>query len=161
MHTEFRAALIPPAFPNDVRSLLSFDRQIFSAADRFTAAHWREYTAFWMLVDHKKVGCCAFMHHVDFREDREDYNPPKRGSLYITTTGIHPKYQGLGYGQLLKAWEIAYAYRHGFTRIITNTRKNNTRMIELNQQFGFRRVRTTPNYYAEPTDSTVVMELKL
>ena len=157
MHTEFRRARVP----QELRNLLAFDRKIFCAADRFTWANWREYKTFWMLIDGKKVGCCAFMEHVDFREDINQANPPRTGSLYITTTGIHPKYQGLGYGQLLKAWEIAYAYRHGFTRIVTNTRKQNKRMIELNLQFGFRRRRTTANYYAEPTDATVVMELKL
>ena len=156
MHTEFRPALLP----QDLRSLLAFDRKVFSAADRFTATTWKPFTTFWMLIDDVKVGCCAFQEHVDFREDIADQNPPRRGSLYITTTGIHPKYQGLGYGQLLKAWEIAYAYRHGFTRMVTNTRRNNKRMIELNRQFGFRQLRTTPGYYTEPTDATVVMELK-
>ncbi len=83
------------------------------------------------------------------------------GSLYISTTGILPKFQGKGFGQLLKCWEIAYARHNGFTRIVTNTRKRNRSMIALNRKFGFRIIRTTPRYYSDPTDSTVVMELTL
>ncbi|HXP87485.1 MAG TPA: LamG domain-containing protein [Bryobacteraceae bacterium] len=50
---------------------------------------------------------------------------------------------------------------HGFHRIVTNTRSRNARMIALNQEFGFRIVRTTPGYYSDPKDATVVMELQL
>ena len=157
MQTEFR----PARLPEDLRALLLFDRKLFPPADCFTAADWKEYKTFWMFIDGAKAGCCAFQEHVDFAEDHGQANPPLRGSLYITTTGILPKYQGKGFGQLLKSWEIAYAMHRGFTRIITNTRRNNSRMIALNKQFGFRRLRTTRGYYADPPDATVVMELKL
>ena len=93
------------------------------------------------------VGCCAF--------------EKRRGSLYISTTGILPRFQNKGFGALLKSWEIVYARYHGFNRIITNCRKRNIRMIALNRQFGFRIVRTIPRYYTEPTDSSVLMELLL
>lgn len=66
-----------------------------------------------------------------------------------------------GFGQLLKSWEIAYARFHGFSRIVTNTRKANAGMIALNRKFGFRTLRTTPRYYSAPPDATVVMELVL
>jgi ribosomal protein S18 acetylase RimI-like enzyme len=61
----------------------------------------------------------------------------------------------------LKSWEVSFARYHGFKRIVTNTRKRNTKMIELNRKFGFYVTRTTPRYYSDPTDSTVVMELIL
>jgi ribosomal protein S18 acetylase RimI-like enzyme len=100
---------------------------------------------------------------VDFQDDsREDgKNPHLRGSLYIVTTGILPTFQGLGFGGLLKSWQLLYAGRHGFTRVVTNTRKGNRRMIRLNEQFGFNVLRTTPNYYEDPREPTVVMELRL
>jgi len=105
-----------------------------------------------MIVDDRKVGCCAFEPHVDFQEDiREDgENSHLRGSLYIVTTGILPSFQGLGFGGLLKRWELLYAHRHGFTRVVTNTRKSNGPMIKLNGRFRFTVLRTTPNYYEEP-----------
>ena len=34
-------------------------------------------------------------------------------------------------------------------------------MIALNRKFGFRAIRTTPGYYANPSEATVVMELRL
>jgi ribosomal protein S18 acetylase RimI-like enzyme len=146
-----------------MRSLLAFDRKVFREPDWFPAEYWRICEAYWMLVDRRKVGCCAFQKNVDFQEDiREDgLNPRRKGSLYISTTGILPQFQGMGFGQLLKSWQIAYARHHGFTRIVTNTRRGNAAMIRLNRKFGFRTVRSTPRYYCDPTEATVVMELDL
>jgi ribosomal protein S18 acetylase RimI-like enzyme len=159
MKTEFRQAELP----KELRSLMAFDRKVFSEADIFPSAYWKACESWWMLVDGVKAGCCAFQRNIDFREDLEEegWNPARNGSLYIATTGLLPRYQGLGLGPLLKAWQLAYARRHGFHRIITNTRKRNRRMIELNRKFGFRILRTTPGYYAEPSDATVVMEILL
>ena len=159
MNTEFRKAVLS----KELRSLTAFDRKVFSAADVFLASYWKECEAWWMLIDGRKAGCCAFQRHIDFQEDLtwDAANPPSPGTLYIATTGLLPKYRARGFGALLKAWQVAYARHHGFTRIVTNTRKRNARMIELNQSFGFTILRTTPRYYAEPTDATVVMELLL
>jgi len=157
MRTEFRKAVLP----GEIRSLMAFDRKVFPPSDLFDAAAWKTYESYWMFVDGVKVGCCAFEKHVDFQEDVRGVNVPRKGSLYISSTGILPKFQSQGLGALLKCWEIAYARHHGFTRIVTNTRKRNLTMIKLNRKFGFRVVRTTPCYYSDPADSTVVMELLL
>lgn len=165
MKTEFRQAVLP----GELRSLMAFDRKVFSAADVFPSSYWKACEAWWMLIDGLKAGCCAFQLNIDFQEDVVDFpedvadgwNPVSSGTLYIATTGLLPEYQGRGFGPLLKAWQIAWARRHGYSRIVTNTRKRNKRMIELNTKFGFVVVRTTPGYYAEPTDATVVMELLL
>ncbi len=155
MRTEFRKAVLP----RELRSLQAFDRKVFREADRFPAAYWRMCESYWMLVDGVKAGCCAFQKHVDFQDS--GLNTALLGTLYISTTGILPKFQGRGFGQLFKTWQIAYARRHGFTRIVTNTRKRNASMIALNRKFGFRIVRTAPRYYSDPTDATVIMELVL
>lgn len=159
MRTEFRKV----DAGREMRGLLAFDRQVFRASDRFPAQYWKTCESHWMLVGGRKVGCCAFEPHVDFQDDIRDdgLNPPLQGSLYICTTGVLPKYHGMGFGQLMKAWEIAYARFHGFSRIVTNTRKQNLAMIALNRKFGFGAVRTTPRYYQAPPDATVVMELVL
>jgi ribosomal protein S18 acetylase RimI-like enzyme len=155
MRTEFRLA----AIPDELRALTYFDRKIFPT-DHFPASAWRACETWWLLVDGRKAGCCAFEKHVDFRDDlsHDGENPPHPGSLYIATTGILPRCQRQGLGTLMKAWQIAYARRHGFHRIVTNTRKSNKVMISLNRRFGFRILRTTPHYYADPDESTVVME---
>lgn len=162
MNTDFRKAVIP----GELRSLAAFDRKVFPS-DYFSLAQWRAYEAYWLLLNNRKVGCCAFEEHVDFQQDLrddegrdDDVNPPLAGSLYIASTGILPKFQGRGLGQLLKAWQVAYARMHGFSRIVTNTRKRNAAMIALNHKFGFRINRTTPRYYYDPVESTVVMELQ-
>lgn len=146
MKTEFRKASIR----KELRSLMAFDRRVFPAPDCFDADYWKECEAWWLLVSGVKVGCCAF----------EKAGEAKR-SLYISTTGILPKYRKLGFGQLMKAWEIAYARRLEYRRLITHTRASNAPMIALNRRFGFRIVRTTPEYYAEPAEAAVFMELRL
>jgi len=159
MHTEFRKV----DAHREIRSLMAFDRKVFRASDRFPADYWKGCESYWMLVGDTKVGCCAFQRHVDFQEDiREDgLNPPLQGSLYISTTGVLPKYQGMGFGQLMKCWQNSYARFHGFSRMVTNTRKQNAAMVALNRKFGFETVRATPAYYRSPPDATVVMELIL
>jgi ribosomal protein S18 acetylase RimI-like enzyme len=158
MTTEFRKAILP----DELRSLLAFDAKVFPKADRFSKGDWQSYESHWMIVNGVKAGCCAFARDVDFEEDLPaGENHLRRGSLYIASTGILPRFQGLGFGRMLKCWEISYARYHGFARIVTNTRKRNRPMIELNKKFGFRVVRVSPGYYSNPSDSTVVMELKL
>ncbi len=159
MHIEFTKASIP----GEIRKLRAFDRRVFKKADLFTSEEWREYESFWMLLNGTRVGCCAFQRNVDFQEDirKDGRNPPKMGSLYISTTGILPGFLSKGLGQLLKSWEIAYAKNQGFRRIVTNTRERNTKMISLNEKFGFKTIRKTPTYYSDPTEATVVMELRV
>ena len=155
MKTEFRRASVP----REINSLMAFDRKVFPKADVFGVEEWKTDESYWMIVDGTKVGCCAFQKNVDFRDDIAEDNRRLKGSLYITTTGVLPKFQGMGFGRLLKAWEVSFARYHGFTRIVTNHRKSNTRMIKLNRKFGFSVLRTTPRYYEDTGESVVVMEL--
>jgi ribosomal protein S18 acetylase RimI-like enzyme len=157
MHVEFRKTVIPEEVP----ALLAFDRKVFPKDDLFRHEDWLKDESHWMLVGEARVGCCAFQPNRDFRDDVAKRNPARKGSLYITTTGILPRMQGRGFGRLLKVWQIAYARLHGFERIVTNCRMRNAAIIGLNQSLGYRYVRATPHYYAGPDDATVVMELKL
>jgi ribosomal protein S18 acetylase RimI-like enzyme len=142
-----------------------FDRKAFREypGDWFDREYWEACDSWWMIVDDRKVGCCAFERHLNFREDAgmDGDNPRRGGSLYIATTGILPAFRGRGLGTLLKSWQLSYAQMHGFTRVVANTRKSNRPMIRLNKKFGFKIIRTTPNYYRCPSESTVVMELRL
>jgi GNAT superfamily N-acetyltransferase len=159
MRTEFRKANVR----KEIRSLVIFDHKAFDPGDWFERDDWRDYEAWWMIVDGRKVGCCAFQGHVDFQEDIRDdgINPLLQGSLYMATTGVLPAFQGLGLGRIMKSWQISYARRSGFARIVTNTRQSNARMIGLNKKFDFQVLRTTRGYYDHPPEATVVMELLL
>lgn len=147
MNAEFRRAEIPA----ELRSLQAFDRKVFRKADVFPAEYWKQCEPYWLLIDGVKAGCCAFDKHTLHA----------KGTLYVSTTGILPRFQRRGLGQLMKQWQIAYARRHGFTRIVITTRKTNARMIALNRKFHFKTVRTIPRYYSDPTESALVMELLL
>jgi ribosomal protein S18 acetylase RimI-like enzyme len=155
MKTEFRKAILP----REIRSLMAFDRKLFPPADRFDAAYWAACESYWLIAGKTKVGCCAFEKNVDFHDCFADVAAHRQGSLYISTTGILPRFQSLGFGRLLKSWQIAYARYHGFNRVITNCRKSNVRMINLNREFKFRKVQTVRRYYGQ--ESAVLMELLL
>lgn len=159
MLTAFEKASIP----GQIRSLMDFDARCFPLADRFDAPAWRECEPWWMRLGRRRIGCCGFQEHVDFQEDlRSDRSNPRReSSLYIVTTAILPEYQRMGFGTLMKSWQICYARVHGFRRIVTNTRKENRGMIALNEKLGFKILRIGPAYYSAPVESTVVMELNL
>jgi ribosomal protein S18 acetylase RimI-like enzyme len=157
----FNTEFVPADPASEMRALVAFDRIVFRASDRFPRDYWMETIPYWMRIDGVKVGCCAFQHHIDFREDLGQDNLSRKGSLYIATTGIHPRFQSLGLGTLMKCWQISYARSLGFHRIVTNVRARNAAIVALNEKFGFRTLRTTPGYYAGPRDATIVMEKSL
>lgn len=142
MNTEFRKAVIP----DEIRSLCAFDRKVFPS-DYFAPPDWKEYDAYWLFVDGKKIGCCAFEKQGD--------------TLHICTTGILPAFQRMGFGQVMKSWQIAWARKHGFSGIMACSRKSNTAMIALNKKFGFRVTGRLARYYENPVESAVVMQLDL
>jgi ribosomal protein S18 acetylase RimI-like enzyme len=141
------------------KALVRFDKRVFGA-DCFAEEMWASYEAWWMTLGGRRVGCCAFERDVDFEGDEEkDGDRRREGSLYIASTGILAEFRGCGLGKVMKAWQVAYARRLGYKRMVTNSRQSNEAMIALNRQFGFRKVRTVAGYYDEPKEGTVVMEL--
>ncbi len=156
-----RLEISKAVLPANLRSLTAFDHLVFSKSDWFPREAWTTYDSYWMRLDGRKIGCCAMQEHVNFQDDVHADDAPREGSLYIASTGIHPDFHGMGFGRLLKNWQVSYARYRGFERIVTNTRKSNAAMIALNRKFGFRIIRTTPRYYSNPVEPAVVMELTL
>jgi len=154
---EFRQATLP----QDAPALWTLDVAIFGK-DAFDLPLWMILDSYWILADGQVAGCAAFIPNSDFQEDLSDAaeNTPQPGTLYIQSTGLLSEFRGRGLGHRIKAWQIDYAKRNGFRRVVTNCRQSNTRMISINEKFGFRQIRTTPNYY-EDGEATVVLELFL
>jgi ribosomal protein S18 acetylase RimI-like enzyme len=157
MMLELRRAVLP----QDGQALWELDVEIFGV-DAFTPQVWLSLESFWVMVDGQVAGCAAFIRDADFQEDlsQDGENPAQAGTLYIQSTGLRLAYRGQGLGNRVKAWQIEYARKNGFRRMVTNCRESNTRMIGINEKFGFRTVRCTPEYYADG-EATVVMELLL
>jgi ribosomal protein S18 acetylase RimI-like enzyme len=143
---EIRRAILPA----ELRALQAFDRKAFKS-DIFDAEYWKECEPYWLLIDGVKAGCCAF----------DKNTAHAKGTLYVATTGVLPRFRRRGLAHRMKKWQIAYARRHGFNRIVINTRKSNVAMIALNRKFDFKTIRTIPGYYTGPTEPALVMELKL
>jgi ribosomal protein S18 acetylase RimI-like enzyme len=157
MLLDFRKA----AVPQEISELHRLDLEIFGR-DAFDEELWLSLEPYWILVDGAVAGCAAFALDTEFQEDlREDQeNMPCPGTLYIQTTGLLRAYRGQGLGPRIKEWQVEYAKQNGFHRIVTNCRESNAAMIAINEKYGFRAIRRTPEYY-EDGEATVVMELVL
>jgi len=157
MLLEFRRAVLPEEAPD----LWKLDVAIFGK-DAFQPEDWLSLESYWIVADGQVAGCAAFIRDVEFQEDlREDErNAARPGTVYIQSTGLLPEFRGRGLGTRIKAWQIEYAKRNGFRRMLTNCRESNAAMISINEKYGFRAIRSTPGYY-EDGEATVVMELVL
>jgi GNAT superfamily N-acetyltransferase len=153
MNVEFRKAILP----DEIEALCKFDHVAFESfpADLFDAEDWAQYESYWMIVNGRTVGCSAFLHDVDYDEQ------PRPKCLYIVSTGTLPEVQGQGLGTKQKQWQIEYARLRGFEFIVTNMRQSNSRIMRLNEKFGFKARELVPGYYDDPDEAAVVMELKL
>jgi ribosomal protein S18 acetylase RimI-like enzyme len=153
MKVEFSKAIIP----DEVEALYKFDHIAFESfpADLFDAEDWVQYESYWMIADGRTVGCSAFLHDVDYDEQ------PRPKCLWIVSTGILPDVRGRGLGAKLKEWQIEYARQRGFEFIVTNMRQSNSRIIRLNEKFGFKTRELVPGYYDDPEEAAVVMERKV
>ena len=151
---EFRRALVP----SEIDALCDVDRRIFHAfpSDIFSREFWaKSCEAYWMTVNGQIVGCSAF-------QLNHDHRGRNQGCLYISSTGILPEFRRQGLGRKQKEWQIEYARRNGFTRIVTNMRASNAPIIALNRSLGFtvhEIVQT--GMYDSPEEAAVVMELTL
>ena len=154
MMLEFRRAVLP----EEAGELWELDLAIFGK-DAFRREDWLSLESYWVVVDGQVAGCAAFIHDADFQEDlREDgENAAQPGTVYIQSTGLLLAYRGQGLGKRVKAWQIEYARRNGFRRMVTNCRESNGAMIAINEKYGFQAIRTTSGYY-EDGEATVVME---
>ena len=157
MMIEFRRAVLP----DEAFELWKMDVEIFGK-DAFRQDDWLSLESYWVVVDGRVAGCAAFVHDADFQEDlgEDGRNAAQAGTVYIQSTGLLRAYRGRGLGKQIKAWQIEYAKRNGFQRMVTNCRESNAAMISINEKYGFRAIRTTPGYY-EDGEATVVMELAL
>ena len=157
MLLEFRRAVLP----DEGLALWKLDLTIFGR-DAFPAEDWLSLESYWIVVDGQVAGCAAFIRDVEFEEDLpgDRENAPRPGTIYIQSTGLLTEFRGRGLGKRIKEWQIEYAKKNGFRRMLTNCRESNAAMISINEKFGFRAIRTTQGYY-EDGEATVVMELLL
>jgi ribosomal protein S18 acetylase RimI-like enzyme len=144
----------------DADALCALDAKIFLPSDCFEPAYWADYEVFWIVVDGQIVGSIALGLNMVFSGDwKVDKKNP--GCLYIASTGILPEFQHKGVGNFVKQWEIDWARSHGYAEISTHCRKSNVGSLRLNTKFGFEIIGELLDYYTDPIEPTVVMELKL
>jgi GNAT superfamily N-acetyltransferase len=150
---EFRRVVVAA----EMDALCELDRKIFHKfpADLFTPEEWAEFESYWMIADGKIVGCTAFIRDSDYDDE------PRPGCLHIMSTGVLPEFRRRGFGTKQKQWQIEFAKQQGLQVIVTNTRKSNLPMRQLNLKLGFVIREVAPHFYYEPDEPAIVMELQL
>ena len=147
--------------PDEMGLLCELDTKIFES-DAFTSLEdWEGLETFFITVKDQVIGSIAFRHNTGISVHYTEEYVDLPGSLYIVSTALLPEWQGRGIGKQAKTWQIEYARKHGFERIVTNARVSNIKSIKLNELFGFEKVRVFSSWYDEPEEDAIVLELKL
>ncbi|HEY9584055.1 MAG TPA: GNAT family N-acetyltransferase [Candidatus Paceibacterota bacterium] len=152
---------IRPTRPDEVKILCELDVQIFENNAFDAPELWENLETFFILADKFIVGSIALRHNTGMADHYDYEYLPETGSIYIVSIGLLPAWQDRKIGKQGMQWIIAYARKNNFTRIVSNVRASNIRSILLHQGAGFRISQLIPEYYEEPKEDTVVLELKL
>jgi ribosomal protein S18 acetylase RimI-like enzyme len=153
--------VIRKASEDDFPLLADMDRKIFGKDGAFSVEDFEDYLNFLVSLDNHAIGSMMLLHNRGVAKTFDDEAPHMAGSLYIRSTALLFNFQRVGLGSILKAWQIAYARRGEFNRIVTNARISNKGSITLNKKFNFKIIGIRPNYYRGPEESALVLELKL
>jgi len=148
---------------DDIPLLAELDKAIYLPADAFSEEDFMDpdYKNFLLFLDNIPIGSTVLAPHKTVAESYSAPLPSAEGTLYIISTAILPQFQRSGFGSIVKAWQIAYARRNNFQRIVTNTRVSNRGSIALNQKFKFRITRVITNYYSDPSEDAFALELDI
>ncbi|WP_324239197.1 ribosomal protein S18-alanine N-acetyltransferase [Okeania sp.] len=76
---------------------------------------------------------------------------------HITILGVHPKYQGLGFGQLLLYTLMRSAWERGLERATLEVAVSNTPALSLYHKFGFQDVGRRKGYYQKTGEDALVL----
>jgi len=150
----------PANTSTELEALVALDVRIFSSDSFDDPDMWKDFEVFWIVLDGEIIGSTAFGLNLEFSISEEE-EIPSPGCVYLATTGILPGNQKRGIGGRVKEWQINWARSHGFTRISTHCRESNIGSLHLNRRFGFEVIGRLANYYEDPDEATIVMELKL
>lgn len=75
-----------------------------------------------------------------------------RGEVHISTIASHPRFRGLGLGELVLAGMIRRALNMGAATLSLEVRVSNTRAIRLYEKYRFQRHGLKKNYYRDNSE---------
>ncbi|NEQ36452.1 MAG: ribosomal protein S18-alanine N-acetyltransferase [Okeania sp. SIO3I5] len=76
---------------------------------------------------------------------------------HITILGIHPQYQGLGFGQLLLYTLMRCAWERGLERATLEVSASNFSALSLYHKFGFQDVGRRRGYYQQTGEDALIL----
>lgn len=151
--------------PTQVAKLKEVEVVLFPrTSEQSTEEEWSYYLTvlkfFWAEVNGETAGSLHLGLHLDWADD-DDVLVDAPGCLLSASLGVLPAFRGRGVASAVRRWVIGYAKSEGFGRIVTYCRPSNTAIVRINQKFGFELIGEFPDYWEDPVEPCLVMELKL
>lgn len=87
------------------------------------------------------------------------YETLTKKNFYSWMGGVLPKYRQLGITKKLKEYQVQWAIKTGYQRILVKTRRKHTAMIKLLQKYGFLQIGIIP--YNPDEETRILYEKKL
>lgn len=155
--------MVRAKIPEETNALMRMDKTIFGNRDVGNRYFWDEIIteAWWVVVDGKRIGTTALQANSGMSLRVGTDCPEEIGTLFVCSTGLLPKWHKLGIGTLVKAWQIAHARHEGYAKLLTCVRVSNQASIMLNQKLGFAVREVIEDFYSNPTEHAVVLELSI
>lgn len=142
------------------RLLVSLDKRIFHAADRFDRNDWRDYECYIVFRDRKPIGSIAVCPGSTIAWNRDAFTRAPH-TMFVGSIGIIPSLQRRGIGALLMQWLLGEAKARGFRRVTSNIRPSNVASRRLHRRFGFKKIYRISSFYEDPEEPTDVLECAL
>lgn len=79
----------------------------------------------------------------------------------ITTVGILTPFKNQGIGQLFLRSFIAFLKANGFKKIFLEVREQNKSAIAVYEKLGFETIAVRKNYYRDPVEHALIMQLSM
>lgn len=143
----------------EVDLLVEMEAKIFSPSDRLRAENFEGTECYWIVTDSVIAGCTSLRNSYIATESYKLIWCEE--AIHIVSTGILPEFQGKGFGNQIKEWQISYAKSRCCIVMTTVCRRGNLRMIGLNEKFGFKVSGTVTNSYHDPEEDGIIMALNL
>jgi ribosomal-protein-alanine N-acetyltransferase len=83
------------------------------------------------------------------------------GEAEILDLAVARKYRRAGHGKFLLANFLRLAIQHRVNKIFLEVRESNSAAIALYRQFGFSISGRRPNYYRDPIESALLLDLRI
>ena len=129
----------------DYLAIMAMDKVIFGGRDVMHLYEWKQSDVYFLYKDNEPIGCLCIKKNVK--------------SWYINSIGILPGFRGFGFGEYLLKFAVDEFMYSKVGKITAHIRLGNNASICLNLKQGFKIKKVIKNWYENPKEDAVFIEL--